>query len=61
MNQPFTLFSDFNCPFCYALHERLHRLQLLDHCAWKGVQHAPYLPIPMRPWQGHCALNCCMK
>jgi hypothetical protein len=52
MNHLFTLFSDFNCPFCYALHERLHGLQLLDRCAWKGVQHAPHLPIPMRPWHG---------
>jgi DSBA-like thioredoxin domain len=52
MDRPFTLFSDFNCPFCYALHERLHELHLLDRCAWQGVQHAPHLPTPMRPWQG---------
>src|SRR5262245_19163998 len=48
----FTLFSDFNCPFCYALHERLHELHLLDRCAWQGVRHAPHLPIPMKAWQG---------
>jgi predicted DsbA family dithiol-disulfide isomerase len=48
----FTLFSDFNCPFCYALHERLHELQLIDSCAWQGVQHAPHLPRPMKPWAG---------
>lgn len=52
MDRLFTLFSDFNCPFCYALHERLHELHLLDSCAWQGVQHAPHLPIPMRPWVG---------
>jgi len=52
MDRLFTLFSDFNCPFCYALHERLHELHLLDRCAWRGVQHAPHLPIPMRPWVG---------
>ena len=51
----FTLFSDINCPFCYALHERLHELHLLDRCAWRGVQHAPYIPIPMKPWQGSLA------
>lgn len=46
------LYSDFNCPFCYALHERLRELALLDRCEWRGVQHAPHLPRPMRPWQG---------
>ena len=51
----FTLFSDFNCPFWYALHERLHELHLLDRCAWQGVQHAPYLLVPMKPWQGSLA------
>lgn len=46
------LFGDFNCPFCYALHERLHDLNLIDECEWRGVQHAPYLPRPMKPWSG---------
>lgn len=49
---PFMLYSDFNCPFCYALHERLHNMKLLDLVAWRGVQHAPYLPNPMRRWDG---------
>jgi len=48
----FELFSDFNCPFCYALHERLHDLKLIGRCEWRGVQHAPHLPRPMKPWQG---------
>src|SRR5262249_47408535 len=43
---------DFNCPFCYALHQRLYDLNLLDRCDWRGVQHAPHLPSPMKPWQG---------
>lgn len=46
------LYSDFNCPFCYALHERLHEMGFLESCEWRGVQHAPHLPRPMRPWQG---------
>ena len=46
------LYSDFNCPFCYALHERLHEEHVLDRCEWRGVQHAPQLPCPMKPWQG---------
>lgn len=48
----FLLYSDFNCPFCYALHERLQELDLLARCEWRGVQHAPHLPRPMKPWEG---------
>jgi 2-hydroxychromene-2-carboxylate isomerase len=48
----FLLYSDFNCPFCYALHERLHDMDLLHRCEWRGVQHAPHLPSPMKPWSG---------
>ncbi|MCI1278959.1 MAG: DsbA family protein [Nitrospira sp.] len=47
------LYSDFNCPFCYAMHERLHALGVMDRIAWQGVQHAPHLPIPMAGWAGH--------
>ena len=52
MARDYLLYSDFNCPFCYALHERLHELQLLHRCAWRGVQHAPHLPRPMKAWEG---------
>ncbi len=48
----YILYSDFNCPFCYALHERLHDMKLMGRCVWRGVQHAPHLPRPMKPWQG---------
>lgn len=47
-----TIYSDFNCPFCYATHERLERLGLHDRVRWRGVQHAPELPLPMRPAAG---------
>ncbi|MFO0774285.1 MAG: DsbA family protein [Nitrospiraceae bacterium] len=40
------LYSDPNCPFCYALGERLLALGLDEVCEWRGVQHAPELPIP---------------
>ncbi|GMV51299.1 hypothetical protein FBQ96_10330 [Nitrospirales bacterium NOB] len=49
------LYSDFNCPFCYALHERLHGLGLLDRVLWQGVQHAPHLSLPMATWGGPLA------
>jgi predicted DsbA family dithiol-disulfide isomerase len=45
-------YSDFNCPFCYAMHERLREMNLLDHCEWRGVQHAPHLSKPMARWSG---------
>ncbi len=41
------LYSDFNCPFCYALGERLIAVASAHRVEWRGVQHAPYLPIPM--------------
>lgn len=44
-----TLFSDPNCPFCYATEERLHDLGLQGAVQWCGVQHAPHLPVPMAP------------
>jgi predicted DsbA family dithiol-disulfide isomerase len=46
------LYSDFNCPFCYATHERLARLGLHDRVRWRGVEHSPELPEPMRPAAG---------
>ena len=49
------LYSDFNCPFCYAMHERLHSLGVMDRISWQGVQHAPHLPVPMAGWAGHLA------
>ena len=48
-----SLFSDFNCPFCYAMHERLYALGVIGLISWQGVQHAPHLPAPMVAWAGH--------
>lgn len=47
------LYSDFNCPFCYAMHERLYALGCMERISWHGVQHAPHLPKPMAAWAGH--------
>ncbi|MCK9248281.1 MAG: DsbA family protein [Solirubrobacteraceae bacterium] len=43
------VYTDPNCPFCFAVEERLAALDLLDRVAWRGVQHAPHLPTPMAP------------
>lgn len=53
----YRLYSDFNCPFCYALHERLHGLDVMDQIEWQGVQHAPHLPVPMVTWGGHLGVE----
>jgi predicted DsbA family dithiol-disulfide isomerase len=42
-----TLFTDLNCPFCYATEQRLERLGVSDQIAWRGVEHEPELPVPM--------------
>ena len=42
-----TLFTDLNCPFCYATEQRLERLGASDQIAWRGVEHEPDLPVPM--------------
>jgi predicted DsbA family dithiol-disulfide isomerase len=42
-----TLFTDLNCPFCYATEQRLEQLGVSDRIAWRGVEHEPDLPVPM--------------
>jgi diguanylate cyclase (GGDEF)-like protein len=37
----FIIYADFNCPFCYALNERLHELNLEDRAEFRMVQHVP--------------------
>ena len=37
----FTIYADFNCPFCYALNERLHELNLSHQVDFRAIQHAP--------------------
>ncbi len=51
------LFSDFNCPFCYGMHEHLHGLGLMRQVSWHGVQHARHLRVPMAVWSGHLAVE----
>jgi hypothetical protein len=32
-------YADLNCPFCYALDERIHELGLTEVAIWRGIQH----------------------
>ena len=41
------LFTDLNCPFCYATEVRLEALGLSERVEWRGVEHEPDLPVPM--------------
>jgi predicted DsbA family dithiol-disulfide isomerase len=41
------LFTDLNCPFCYATEQRLEQLGVSGTIAWRGVEHEPDLPVPM--------------
>ena len=36
----FIIYADFNCPFCYALNERLHELNLEHRAEFRAIQHA---------------------
>jgi predicted DsbA family dithiol-disulfide isomerase len=41
------LYTDLNCPFCYATELRLEALDAHDLVEWRGVEHEPDLPVPM--------------
>lgn len=43
------VYSDLNCPFCYALHERLLAMDVLDQLLWCGIEHDPTLPMAGDP------------
>ncbi len=38
-----TVFGDFNCPFCYALNERLQTYARDFEIRWMPVQHLPFI------------------
>ena len=37
----FTVYADFNCPFCYALNERLQAMDLEERVDFRFIEHAP--------------------
>jgi 2-hydroxychromene-2-carboxylate isomerase len=47
------VYGDLNCPFCYALEERLVARKLQPQIEWRLVEHAPELPLePARASSG---------
>ncbi|MDG2303746.1 MAG: DsbA family protein [Candidatus Binatia bacterium] len=44
-SQNIVFYGDLNCPFCFAEYERLVRLGHAETVEWRGVEHAPRLPL----------------
>ena len=45
-------YSDLNCPNCFVVEERIAALGLEDRVEWRGVEHAPELPVPVEIFIG---------
>ncbi|HLA89286.1 MAG TPA: DsbA family protein [Gemmatimonadaceae bacterium] len=45
----YTLYTDFTTVECFGLNEQLIALGITDLVHWRGVQHEPSLPAPMKP------------
>ncbi|MEH6472083.1 MAG: diguanylate cyclase [Halopseudomonas sp.] len=41
MQERFFFYSDFNCPFCFALNERILMLGDSAKVLWRGIEHMP--------------------
>ncbi len=41
MQEQFFFYSDFNCPFCFALNERIMMLGDSAKVLWRGIEHMP--------------------
>ena len=39
--EEYVVYADFNCPFCYALNERLDKLNGPHRFHWRPIQHMP--------------------
>lgn len=44
-------FSDFNCPFCYALNERVVQMGISDRIEWRGIEHLPAADSTDDSWE----------
>ena len=47
----YVAYADFNCPFCFALSERLAGLDVASEVDWRPIQHLPDAPEPAQPLQ----------
>jgi len=51
------VYVDFNCPFCYALNERLHTMNLERKVEFRTIQHAPSIPTSQDDFKTICELT----
>ena len=42
-NGSFIAYVDFNCPYCFALHERIQRWDLGDKVTWCMIEHSSHI------------------
>ncbi|MEE4662001.1 MAG: diguanylate cyclase [Halieaceae bacterium] len=56
-NPIITVFGDFNCPFCYALNERLQVYARDFEIRWKTVQHLPFVDSKTSSFQEQTQLT----
>lgn len=47
--KPIALYTDFNCPYCYVLNERIVEAGLEDEFTWRGIELDATLAVPMAP------------
>lgn len=50
-NQGIIVYADFNCPFCFALHERLISSNLIERVDWRSIEHAPKITFDVNDYQ----------
>ena len=41
----YVVYADLNCPFCYAMQEQLHAMDLLEQVDWRLIEHAPDISV----------------
>lgn len=50
------VFADYNCPFCFALHERICNLGIQSQFDWRLVQHAPHIKSEVATYEDQVEL-----
>jgi diguanylate cyclase (GGDEF)-like protein len=53
----YLFYSDFNCPFCFALNERLLAVGDKGRIGWRGIEHMPAADSLQITWEEQVAIN----
>lgn len=53
----FIVYADLNCPFCFALHERLIKLDYIAQVDWRSIEHAPSMQYDVNDLHIHTELT----